>query len=588
MRSAPTAWCSEPASNGMTSSPLFLLIRVNALQSWRRLLAVRHQSRLLTFVIGSFLAGYLGLAFWLFWLGLERLGHFPGVGSLLVERLFYLLFGILFVLLLLSNVVIGYTNFFRNRETQALLSLPVTPETIFQWKCLESVVLASWAFLFLIAPFLGAYGLTHGARWHFYPLTVLLIGLFIILPGVGGAWLALLVARYVERRTFQVVALALAAGLVALVAIWLRPEPGVDEMMETRVLAVLDKVLVKTRLAQYPFLPSYWLASSVLQWSEGVLAGAAFFLLVLLSTVLFFGFLALTQSGRFFYEAISAVQSRGSVLENWSWLRLRRSRCHPASAEPGRLERWARVFWWWPPEVRALLVKDTRMFWRDTSQWAQTVMLFGLLGVYILNLRHFSLQLSQPFWVHLVSHLNLMACSLNLATLTTRFVYPQFSLEGKRLWIVGMAPLGMENVVKTKFALALTAALTVTVGLILLSCHMLNLSWDRTLYFTLAVGIMSWTLTGLAVGLGILYPNFKEDHPGKIVSGFGGTFCLVLSFLYILGSVVLLGFGAPWTLPVAPSLGRVAGCLGGFAVISIGLGWAPFMLGLRRLRTLEL
>ena len=51
---------------------------------------------------------------------------------------------------------------------------------------------------------------------------------------------------------------------------------------------------------------------------------------------------------------------------------------------------------------------------------------------------------------------------------------------------------------------------------------------------------MTLTLTGLAVGLGALYPNFKEENPSKIVSGFGGTFCLVLSFLYILGSVVLL------------------------------------------------
>jgi ABC-2 type transport system permease protein len=83
------------------------------------------------------------------------------------------------------------------------------------------------------------------------------------------------------------------------------------------------------------------------------------------------------------------------------------------------------------------------MFWRDTAQWAQSLMLFGLLAVYIFNLRHFSQQLSDPFWTQLVSFLNLGACSLNLATLTTRFVYPQFSLEGKRLWIVGMAPLGL-------------------------------------------------------------------------------------------------------------------------------------------------
>ena len=91
------------------------------------------------------------------------------------------------------------------------------------------------------------------------------------------------------------------------------------------------------------------------------------------------------------------------------------------------------------------------MFWRDTTQWAQSLMLFGLLAVYIFNLRHFSQQLTNPFWVHLVSFLNLGACALNLATLTTRFVYPQFSLEGRRLWIVGLAPLGLAGVVKTKF-----------------------------------------------------------------------------------------------------------------------------------------
>jgi ABC-2 type transport system permease protein len=586
MADLPTSASAVP---GPSPSALLLLLRVNALQAWRRLLALRHQSRLLTVVIGSFMAGYLATAFWLFWEGLAKLTHFPGIGSLLIERLFYMLFGILFVLLLLSNLVIGYTNLFRNRETQALLSLPVPANTIFQWKFLESVLLASWAFLFLIAPFLAAYGLTQGARWHFYPITLLLIGLFILLPGAAGAWLALLVARYVERRTFQVAALTLAVALVALVAVWLRPERGVDEMMETRVLAVLDKVLVKTRVAQMPLLPSYWLSSSVLEWAEGAFAGAFFFLLVLLSNVLFFGLLACTRSGRFFFEALSSVQSRRSVLDRWSWFRLWRTRRTAVSADAGRLERWAaHLFWWLPAEVRALLVKDTRMFWRDTTQWAQTVMLFGLLGVYILNLRHFTVQLDQPFWVHLVSHLNLAACALNLATLTTRFVYPQFSLEGKRLWIVGMAPLGMIKVVKVKFALALSAALVVTMSLIVLSCRMLTLPWDRTVYFTVAIAGMSWTLTGLAVGLGVLYPNFKEENPSKIVSGFGGTFCLVLSFLYILASVVLLAFGSPWVWPVEASVWRVFGCLGGFAVLSIALGWGPYIYGLRRLRTMEI
>ena len=46
-------------------------------------------------------------------------------------------------------------------------------------------------------------------------------------------------------------------------------------------------------------------------------------------------------------------------------------------------------------------------------------------------------------------------------------------------------------------------------------------------------------LAGLTVGMGAIFPNFREADPSKIVSGFGGTFTLVLSMLYV-GTVVAL------------------------------------------------
>jgi len=128
----------------------------------------------------------------------------------------------------------------------------------------------------------------------------------------------------------------------------------------------------------------------------------------------------------------------------------------------------------------------------------------------------------------------------------------------------------------------------VTLSLIWLSCYMLQMSWDRILYFAVAVAIMTITLTGLAVGLGTLYPNFKEENPSKIVSGFGGTFCLVLSFLYILGSVVLLAFASPWSGIRSPSHVEIAGAIVGFGALSFVLGWVPLWLGFRRLRHFEL
>ncbi len=231
--------------------------------------------------------------------------------------------------------------------------------------------------------------------------------------------------------------------------------------------------------------------------------------------------------------------------------------------------------------MRALLVKDIRRFWRDTSQWAQTVVLFALLAVYLLNLRHFSRQLNNPFWITVVAHLNLGACALNLATLTTRFIYPQFSLEGKRLWIVGLAPRGLPRVLLAKFALGTGLSLSLSLGLILLSCHLLELPWHHTLLFAGATGVMAFTLNGLAIGLGSLYPNLKEDNPSKIVSGFGGTFCLVLSFVYIVASVLLLAFSAPWTLAAGFRL-ETLGAWSAFLLLSGLLGRLPMKLGRRR------
>ena len=43
-----------------------------------------------------------------------------------------------------------------------------------------------------------------------------------------------------------------------------------------------------------------------------------------------------------------------------------------------------------------------------------------------------------------------------------------------------MAPLGMVNVVKTKFWLAHRTSLSVTLGLITLSCYMLTMPMART------------------------------------------------------------------------------------------------------------
>jgi ABC-2 type transport system permease protein len=564
----------------MKSSQLLLLLRVNAVHSWRRLLAIRQQSRLLTGIITVFVGGYLVLAFELFYHGLKFIAKFPGLGAVLTERLLYTLFAFLFVLLLLSNLVIAYTNLFRNRETQFLLTLPVSNETIFRWKFIETTVLASWAFLFLIAPLLAAFGLVRGVPWHFYPLTVLLIGLFIILPGVFGSALAIGIGRHLDRKSFQIVLLLVAVLLLVFVAFWWKSNPVDDDLLDKRTLEALDRLLAKTRFTMFPFLPSYWLSSAVLSWAEGITRNASFFAAVLLSNTLFFGGIAFTRFGHLFYNTASAVQSRAGGGFKFKFPGVTVN----GTSSPGMLEKIFAKLFWLPSDTRAIAVKDLRMFWRDTTQWGQSVMFFGLLGAYIINLRNFTHQLSSPFWIHAVAFLNLGACAFNLASVTTRFVFPQLSLEGRRLWVVGMSPMGLPRIVMIKYWLASTLSLVVTLALVTLSCYLLKMPWDDVAFFGAVITVMTFALNGLAVGLGVLFPNVKETNPNKIVSGFGGTLCFVLSSIYIIASLTLLVLGGGG---YHSHSGWVISSIIAFIILSIVIGWLPMKLGLKQLKNFE-
>jgi ABC-2 type transport system permease protein len=144
--------------------------------------------------------------------------------------------------------------------------------------------------------------------------------------------------------------------------------------------------------------------------------------------------------------------------------------------------------------------------------------------------------------------------------------------------------MGLTTVVKTKYWLACVCSLAVTLTLITFSCYSLKMAWDRIAFFGMVVTVMTFALNGLALGLGVLYPNFREANPSKIVSGFGGTLCLILSFLYILATLLLLGFGTA-RLHASPVAAIAA--VGGFGGLSFVIGWLPLKLSLRNLPTYE-
>ena len=566
-----------------------LLMETQARMWRRRVAALREQSWLMVSVIFLFVLGYWVVGFVMFRLGFGYVTRsVPGIGGILMDRMLYLFFAFLFTMLIFSNMIIGYAGLYKSRETQWLLTLPVGAGTVFCWKLAETAVLASWAFVFLSAPLMLAYGLAREVSGWFYVTAVLLFVPFIVIPATVGALVILLATRFFQRRVFRVGLFAVYVGGVVVVAwLFVKPVASVD-VQGTQLIGALNQLMRNSRLALQPLLPSYWVSSGLIAWGEGWWQKGGFYFLVLLSNALLGGWVCVAAGGRMFYEGWTRNHAQGDGRLGWGRL--------------GRLGMLERLAGLWPmhPATRALVVKDIRTFWRDTTQWSQFMIFFGLLGMYVLNLRNVTTPDwdTARFWVMFMSFLNLGAASMTLATLTTRFAFPQFSMEGKRLWLVGMVPFGMKRVLLEKFWLSSVTSGAITLTLMTVSSWMLKIPVGLAVLFGATVVLMSFALCGIAVGIGVLFPNFgsgsganrQDDNPSKIVSGFGGTLCFVLSLFYIIVVIALEAlpvFGRGFINAEYQPLAMVGAWLG-VAIISLIAMAVPMSLAAKRLESLEM
>jgi ABC-2 type transport system permease protein len=199
------------------------------------------------------------------------------------------------------------------------------------------------------------------------------------------------------------------------------------------------------------------------------------------------------------------------------------------------------------PVTGRLLIKDVRTFVRDPVQWSQILIFFGILFVYVANLRNLGYQkiavqeIHNLRWTNFVAFANLAAAGLTLATLTTRFVFPMISMEGRRFWVLALLPVRRSRLLLGKYLFSLGGALLLIVPLVMLGARMLGTSPQMAWMHMLTALGMCLGLPGIAVGLGAAFPNYREDSPAKIVSGFGGTLCLIVSIAFV--SLLVIGVG---------------------------------------------
>jgi ABC-2 type transport system permease protein len=130
-------------------------------------------------------------------------------------------------------------------------------------------------------------------------------------------------------------------------------------------------------------------------------------------------------------------------------------------------------------------------------------------------------------------------------------------------------------------------------ALVCLSGISLGMPLRRMLFFSLAMMMMSYGLTALSLSLGALLPNFREANPARIVSGFGGTVCLISSFIYILTGMMVVLIPSwsslkPQITTTPPVDWRLdVSSLGILLVLTALVGGAPYFFAKKRTKSLD-
>ncbi len=476
----------------------------------------------------ALILGSVGLLFWAFVFGLcfKVLRYFRGVeeiGALLAAKMLGLVFLSFVSVLLLSNIITALSSFFLAKDLDLLVSSPVDWLRIYIAKLLETLINSSWMVALAVVPILTAYGIVYKGGLLFPIIAVLALVPFLTMPAViGSAITTILVNVFPARRTrdlLSIIALGAAAGIILLFRI-VRPErlarpEGFQNLLD--FIAIL-----KTPTS--PLLPSEWVSKTVMGFLTGKPDWLALYLL---------------------WSTAALLVALGA------WLHQRLYHVGFTKAQEGA-ERFVKGGFWdftlggvlkpLGTSRREFVLKDLRLFFRDTTQWSQLILLAALLVVYLFNIKALPLFRGEqvPFFlVSVVSFLNLGLAGFVLASIAARFIFPAVSLEGRQMWLLRSSPLEMRAMLWAKYWVGTIPLLVLALAITVLTNVLL-----KATPFMMAVGVgtillLTLAISALALAFGALYPQFETENAAQIPTSFGGL-VFMMATIALLAIVILI------------------------------------------------
>src|SRR6478672_6124504 len=471
--------------------------------------------------------GLFGFGFWAFiYLMLFRLLRYfrgvPEIGPLLAGKLLGLILVGFFSILLLSNIITALSSFFLARDLDLLVASPADWLKIYGAKLLETGVNSSWMVVLLAIPMCTAFGTAYHGGVLFPVIVAAVFIPFLVVPAViGSAITLILVNVFPARRTrdiLSVIAVLAAGGIVLLFRV-VRPE----RLARPEGFRSLVEFVTVLRTPTSPFLPSEWVQRAVLSWLQERPDLLPVYLLWTTAAAAFVLGALLHQ--RLYPIGFSKAQESGGRL-----------------ARGGAMGRFGRAIFS-PLGIlrRELVLKELRLFFRDTTQWSQLILLTVLVIVYVFNIKYLPLKGEGItfFLVNVIPFLNLVLAGFVLASVAARFIFPSVSLEGRTLWLLKSSPMPVRQLLWAKFWVGTTPLLALALGIVFVTDWLLQVSDFMFAVSVMTIAMMTIALCGMALGFGTLFPQFETENAAQIPTSFGGLMFMIASVGLIAGVVVL-------------------------------------------------
>lgn len=467
--------------------------------------------------------GFVG-ARWLF----SRFLEVEFLAELLIRRVLGIVLLFFSGLLIFSNVITAFSTMYLADDLPLLVSAPVPTGRLYLARLFDTWLQSSWMMLVFALPILAGCGPVLGASWWFYAVLPLAVLPLTILCSVAGTSVTMLLARWLPAHRTQdvLVVLAMVGFLVVYVAFRLA-EP--ERFLNPEGFDDLVALVSSLRTAGPSSSPTEWTLSVLFWLARGEPEQAARPALVLLTAAPAACALGAWLARAVYLRSFSLAQEGRGDTSMSVWRRLagllttRREARYPTSV------------------VHAFIQRDTRVFFRTTSQWTQLLLIGALVVVYVFNFKHFrTLETTGMLGQSALFFINVALGGLVVTTIAVRFLYPAVSLEGRAFWAVRAAPIDPKTLLKAKVRWAFGPLLLLSLVLTLSSNLVVELPPSMHLASAFIALLTTYGLTGMGVGLGAHDPRFHEDNPARIASGIGGVVFMLLGLLYLVVVVLLL------------------------------------------------